>query len=78
MKDFEDWLEEVEKEIEKANIFELYKQSLLIKLHALKTNRTLSNLNYLMRWLHHYELPSLCPTPEEIDYWIEQGFLRKV
>jgi len=78
MRSFEEWVKEVEEEIEKANIFELHKQSLLVKLYVLKTNRTLSNLNYLMMWLHHYGLQYLCPTPQEIDCWIKQGVLRKV
>ena len=78
MRSFEEWVKEVEKEIKEANIFKLYKISLLVKLHALKTNRTLFNLNYLMSWLHHYGLQYLCPTPQEIDCWIKQGVLRKV
>jgi len=73
MKSFEEWLEEIEKEIEKANIPKPHKFSLLVKLYTLKTNRTLFNLNYLMRWLRHYGLPHLCPTSEEIDNWIQQG-----
>ena len=62
--------------IQNANIPELHKKSLLIKLYSLKINRTLFNLNFLMRWLHHYDLAHLCPTEQEIDYWIEQRNLR--
>ena len=76
MKSFEDWLEYIEEEIEKANVSEPCKFSLLVKLYVLKINRTLFNLNYLMKWLHYYELPHLCPTPEEINNWIQQGVIR--
>jgi len=164
MKSFEDWLEYIEDEIEKANITEPCRCSLLVRLYALKVtcpalqcgaspvppaftandfirefragsrqphpiglfirwathcpslpphgdvignipifskdlkylklpfayprfekqgfagndfiNRTLSDLKNLMRWLHHYKLPHLCPTLDEIDNWIQQGVIR--
>jgi len=76
MKSFEDWLEYIEEEIEKTNISEPCRCSLLVRLYALKINRTLSDLKNLMRWLHHYKLPHLCPTLDEIDNWIQQGVIR--
>jgi len=76
MKSFEEWLEYIEEEIEKTNISEPCRCSLLVRLYALKINRTLFNLNYLMKWLHYYELQHLCPTSEEIDNWIQQGAIR--
>jgi len=76
MRTFEEWLENIEKEIEKANISEPRRHSLLVRLYTLKINRTLFNLNYFMKWLHYYELQHLCPTSEEIDNWIQQGVIR--
>lgn len=78
MKSFEEWLEEVNNKIEQSNISEPCKRSLLVRLYALKTNRTLFNLNSLMRFLHHCRLPHLCPTSQEIDNWIEQGAIRAI
>jgi len=74
MRSFEDWIKEVEKELAKGK----YQFTIQAILDALKINRTALHLMVFMRWLHSYGLPHLCPTPEEIDYWVKNGFIRKV
>jgi len=74
MRTFEDWLDYVDVEISKiGNLNLLYPE-----LQALKTNRTLTHLYTFLRKLHLHKLQHLCPTPEEIDNWIQQGAIRTI
>ena len=74
MRSFEDWVREVEKELTKDRC----QFTIQAILDALKTNRTILHLMVFMRWLHKLRLHHLCPTPQEINCWIEQGVLEKV
>mgnify|MGYP000294710391 CR=1 FL=1 len=74
MRSFEEWVKEVEEELTKDRC----QFTIQAILDSLKINRTIHHLMVFMRWLHHYGLQYLCPTPQEIDCWIKQGVLRKV
>ncbi len=74
VRSFEDWVKEVEDVLSKIKCPVVVQ----VTLDAIKTNRTLLHLTILMRYLHKLKLHNLCPTPDEIGCWIEQGTLRIV